>query len=169
MGNLVVLALRAVLAVALAGSLFVQGVMVPLFWADLDDAPAGFRLPVAALVFLGIVALQVVGVCVWRLVTMVRRGTVFSPAAFRYVDVIVGAVAVSALVPLGIAISLGAYNRTTTTADEVAAGVVLLFCGASVVVAGVALLVLVLRTLLAQAVAHDAELHQLHAELREVI
>jgi hypothetical protein len=100
---------------------------------------------------------------------MVRRGTVFSPAAFRYVDLIVGAVAVAALVPLGIAISLAAYNRTTSTADEVAPGVVLLFCGASVVVAGVALLVLVLRTLLAQAVAHDAELHQLHAELREVI
>jgi hypothetical protein len=31
-------------------------------------------------------------VCVRRLVTMVRRGTVFSPAAFRYADVMIGAI-----------------------------------------------------------------------------
>lgn len=169
MGRLAVRALRVVLAVALAGSVFVQAVMVPLFWADLDDAPAGVRLPVVALVFVGVVTMQVVGVCVWRLVTMVRRGTVFSPAAFRYVDAIGAAVAASVSVPFGIALSLALYNRTTTTADEVAPGVVLLLCGAGVVVAGVALLVLVLRTLLVQAAAHETELHELHAELSEVI
>jgi hypothetical protein len=169
MGNRFVVALRVVLAVALAGSLFVEAVMVPLFWSDLDDAPGGVRVPVIALVVLGIVTMQVVGVCVWRLVTMVRRGTVFSRAAFRYVDGVVGALGVAALVPLGIAISLATYNRTTSTADEVAPGVVLLFCGAAVVVAGVTLLVLVLRTLLAQAVALDAETHHLKAELSEVI
>jgi len=33
---------------------------------------------------LGLVTVQVALVCVWRLVTMVRRGTVFSHAAFHY-------------------------------------------------------------------------------------
>ena len=35
---------------------------------------------------LGMGSVQVAVVCVWRLVMMVRRGTVFSHAAFRYVD-----------------------------------------------------------------------------------
>ena len=43
-----------------------------------------------AIVVLGIVAMQVTAVCVWRLLSMVRRGTVFSDAAFRYVDLIFG-------------------------------------------------------------------------------
>jgi len=41
--------------------------------------------------------------------------------------------------------------------------------GASLIVAGVALVVLVLRMLLAQAVARDVEAHHLRAELDEVI
>jgi len=45
MSNLTILALRVVLAIALAGSLFVQAVFVPLIWIDLDDAPAGVRVP----------------------------------------------------------------------------------------------------------------------------
>jgi hypothetical protein len=46
---------------------------------------------------------------------------------------------------------------------------VLLIGGAGVLVAGIALIVLVLRMLLAQAVARDAEAHHLQAELDEVI
>ena len=45
----------------------------------------------------------------------------------------------------------------------------LLICGASLLIAGVALIILVLRVLLAQAVARDAEANQLRAELGEVI
>jgi hypothetical protein len=45
---------------------------------------------------------------------------------------------------------------------------VLLIGGAAVVVAGIALVVLVMRMLLAQAVARDAEAHHLQAELDEV-
>jgi hypothetical protein len=60
MGRLTVLALRIVLAGVLAGSLFVQAVMVPLLYMDLDG-PDGVkvRLPVVVLTFLGIVMLQV--------------------------------------------------------------------------------------------------------------
>ena len=36
-------------------------------------------------------------VCVWRLLTMVRRGTVFSHAAFRYVDIVIGAIAAASV------------------------------------------------------------------------
>jgi hypothetical protein len=114
------------------------------------------------IVVLGVVTVQVSAVCVWRLVTMVRRGTVFSHGAFRYVDVIFAAIAAASLLvfALGVVLAPG---------EDVAPGVVLLIGGLAVVIAGVALVVLVLRMLLAQAVARDAEASQLRAELDEVI
>jgi hypothetical protein len=162
MGNLAVLALRVVLAMGLVGSLFVQVVMVPLLAIDLDEARAGVRVPVVVIVLLGIVTIQVTMVCVWRLLTMVRRGTVFSHGAFRYVDVVIGAAAVASLLMFGLGVVLA-------PGEAVAPGIVLLIGGAAVLIAGVALLVLVLRMLLAQAVARDAEAQHLQAELDEVI
>ncbi len=165
MGKLTILALRIVMAVVLAGTLFVQAVMVPLLAIDLGEAgpaAAAVRLPVIVIVVLGLIAVQVVLVCVWCLLTMARRGTVFSPAAFRYVDVVIAAVSAAALLLFG----LGAV---LAPGEGVAPGVVLLIGGAGVAVAGVALIVLVLRALLAQAVAIDAEASHLRTELNEVI
>jgi hypothetical protein len=163
MGKLTVLALRIVIAVVLAGSLFVQVWMVPLVSADLAEAgaPDGPRMALLAIIVLGIVCVQVAAVCVWRLLTMVRRGTVFSHGAFRYVDIIFGAIAFASLLMFGIAVILAP--------GETAPGIVLLVCGASLLIAGVALIVLVMRTLLAQAVARDAEAKHLQSELDEVI
>jgi hypothetical protein len=50
-----------------------------------------------------------------------------------------------------------------------APGLVGLVCGASLVIAGVALIVLVLRMLLVQAVARETEAQHLRSELNEVI
>ncbi|MDO9497785.1 MAG: DUF2975 domain-containing protein, partial [Nocardioides sp.] len=154
MGKLTVLALRVVLAMGLAGSLFVQAVMVPLLAVDLDEDfnadVADVRVPIIVIVLLGIVTVQVSMVCVWRLLTMVRRGTVFSHGAFRYVDIVLGAIAAASLLmfALGVVLAPG---------EAVAPGVVLLIGGAGVLIAGVALVVAVLRILLVQAVARDAE------------
>ena len=163
MGKLTILALRIVIAMVLAGSLFVQVRMVPLVSTDLVEAgaPDGPRIALLAIIVLGIVCAQATAVCVWRLLTMVRRGTVFSHGAFRYVDIIVGAIGFASLLMFGIAVILAP--------GETAPGVVLLICGASLMIAGVALVVLVMRTLLAQAVARDAEAKDLRSELDEVI
>jgi hypothetical protein len=99
---------------------------------------------------------------VWRLLTMVRRGTVFSHASFRYVDVIIGAITAAALLAFALGVVLA-------PGEAVAPGVVLLVGGVGLTVLGIALIVLVLRTLLAQAVARDAEASSLQAELDEVI
>ncbi len=162
MGRLTVVALRIVIAAVLAGSLFVQVVMAPLLWQDLDEAPAGVRTPVVAIFVLGIVTVQVSAVCVWRLLTLVRRGTVFSHAAFRYVDVIFVAMACASALAFALGVVLA-------PGEDVAPGIVLLIGGVSVLIAGVALVVLVLRMLLARAVARDAEASQLQSELDEVI
>ncbi|MCP3770038.1 DUF2975 domain-containing protein [Streptomyces sp. MAR25Y5] len=165
MGKLTVLALRAVLVVLLAGSAFVQAVMVPLLAMDFDDADAALasvRTPVIVIVVLGVVTAQVVLVCVWRLVAMVRRGTVFSLGTFRYVHVVIGAFVAAAFLVFALAVVLA-------PGEAVAPGVVLLLGGVVVAILGVALVVLVLRMLLAQAVARDIEAARMRAELAEVI
>jgi protein-S-isoprenylcysteine O-methyltransferase Ste14 len=53
--------------------------------------------------------------------------------------------------------------------ESVPPGVILLMCGVVLAILGVALVVLILRTLLAQAVDRDAEATQMRAELEEVI
>ncbi len=166
MGPLTLVARRVVLAVALAGSLFVQAVMVPLLATDLNEDlgqdVAAVAVPILVIIVLGIVTIQVCMVCVWQLLTMVRRGTVFSPAAFRYVDVVIGAIAAASALMFGLGVVLA-------PGESAAPGVVLLIGGAAVLIAGVALIVVVLRMLLAQAVARDTEAQQLQSELDEVI
>jgi DUF2975 family protein len=162
-GKLTVHALRAVLVVVLAGTVFVQAGMGWTLASGSD--PEDGSLPLTALrviTILGMVAVQVALVCVWRLVTMVRRGTVFSHAAFRYVDVMIGAIVAAALVWFAVTI----VNAPGQRDDP---GVTVIMAGIGVAILGVALIVLVLRMLLAQAVARDVEATQMQAELDEVI
>ncbi|MET7814042.1 DUF2975 domain-containing protein [Streptomyces sp. NPDC005395] len=163
MGRITVLALRAVLVALLAGSLFVQTVMVALLADDMEGGVlADRRVPILLIVVLGIGTAQTVLVCVWHLVNMVRRGNVFSDGAFRYVHVVIGAFTAAALLvfALGVVLAPG---------EAVAPGVVLLLGGISLAVFAVALIVLVLRMLLAQAVAREVEATRMQAELAGVI
>ncbi|MYQ97563.1 MULTISPECIES: DUF2975 domain-containing protein [unclassified Streptomyces] len=163
MGKLTVRALRAVLIVVFAGTLLVQASMVWTLAGGND--PEDGTVPLTALrliTVLGMVTVQVALYCVGRLVTMVRRGTVFSHAAFRYVDGVIGAITAAALAWFAVT----AVNAPGQRDDP---GVTLIMGGIGVAVLGVALLVLVLRMLLAQAVARDIEAAQLQAELDEVI
>ncbi len=163
MGKLTVGALRAVLVVVLAGTLFVQAGMVWALVSGSDPEDGSLPLtPLRMITILGMVSVQVALLCVWRLVTMVRRGTVFSHAAFRYVDTVIGAIVAAALVWFAVTV----LNAPGQRADP---GVTLIMGGVGVAILGVALLVLVLRMLLAQAVARDGEAAQLQAELDEVI
>ncbi|MEU6340898.1 DUF2975 domain-containing protein [Streptomyces sp. NPDC046977] len=163
MGKLTVAALRTVLVLVLTGTVFVQALLVWVLISGSD--PEDGTLPLTAfrvVTILGMIAAQVALVCVWRLVTMVRRGTVFSHAAFRYVDIVIGAIVAASLVWFAITI----INAPGQREDP---GVTLIMGGIGVAILGVALLVLVMRTLLAQAVARDVEASQMRAELDEVI
>ena len=161
MGKLAVHVLRAVLVVVLVGTVLIQ---VGMVWALATDPEDG-TLPLTAfrvLTMLGTAALQVALVSVWRLVTMVRRGTVFSDAAFRFVDVLIGAIVAVALVWFAVT----AVNAPGQRDDP---GVTVIMGGIGLGVLGVALLVFVLRTLLAQAVAREAEARRMRAELDAVV
>jgi hypothetical protein len=163
MGKLAVRALRAVLVVVFAGTVFVQAGMVWVLVAGND--PEDGSLPLTSfrvITILGMVSVQVALVCVWRLVAMVRRGTVFSHAAFRYVDGVIGAIVSAALLWFVVT----AVNAPGQRDDP---GVTVIMGGIGLAILGVALIVLVLRMLLAQAVARDVEAAQMQAELDEVI
>ncbi|MFF7726804.1 DUF2975 domain-containing protein [Streptomyces sp. NPDC008001] len=163
MGKLTVGALRAVLAVVLAGTVFVQAGMVWVLVSGSDPEDGSLPLtPLRVITILGMASAQVVVVCIWRLVTMVRRGTVFSHAAFRYVDAVIGAIVAAALLWFAVT----ALNAPGQRDDP---GVTLIMGGVGVAILGVALIVLVLRMLLAQAVARDLEATRMQAELDEVI
>jgi hypothetical protein len=164
----VVLTLRGVIAVALLGSVMVQVFIVPLLWLDMAAAGDGVRTALALIAVLGILCLQVIAVCVWRLLTMAARGTVFSAASFRYVDIVIGAIATGSVLVLCVAV-VARFANHAVEGDEVAPGIVGIICGLALVAAGVALLVYVMRTLLAQAVALDARTRELRSELDEVI
>jgi hypothetical protein len=162
-GKLTVYSLRAVLVMMLAGSVLIQAGMV---WALVSgsDQEDGL-LPLTALrviTILGMVSVQVALVCVWRLVTMVRRRIVFSHAAFRYVDVMIGAIVAAALVWFAVTI----VNAPGQRDDP---GVTVIMGGVGVSILGVALIVYVLRMLLAQAIARDVEATKMQAELDAVI
>jgi Protein of unknown function (DUF2975) len=161
MGALTVRALRVVLVGVLASTVFVEAAMVWALFTDPEDGSLPLT-PLRVIVILGVVTAQVVVVCVWRLVTMVRRGTVFSHAAFRYVDVVIGAITAAALLWFALTALLAPHHRDNP-------GITVIMGGIGIAVLGGALIVLVLRMLLAQAVARDAEAAQMQAELDEVI
>lgn len=161
MGRYVVLASQVVIALSLAGSLVVQTVILPLVWVDLEGEALWGRIALVTIAALWILGLQVCAVCVWRLLGMVRRGSVFSRRAFRWVDVIIAAIAFDAVITFVLAVLLAP--------GDVAPGVVALVCGAALVTGGVALLVVVMRQLLQQAIDRDAEARALRSELDEVI
>jgi protein-S-isoprenylcysteine O-methyltransferase Ste14 len=78
------------------------------------------------------------------------------------VDIVIGAIVAAALVWF----TVTAINAPGQRDDP---GVTLIMGGVGVAILGAALIVLVLRLLLAQAVARDVEATQLKAELNEVI
>jgi hypothetical protein len=150
------------------------GVLVTQLWVlpDISRSLAAhypevahLRSPTLMISIITLVAAQLVLVCVWRLLTLVRRDTVFTLEAFRWVDVVIGSSAGAGVLALGLLVWLTAQ----TTQTGIQPGIALILLGSSVLAAGIALLVGVLRSLLAKAVGLKGEATNLRAELDEVI
>ena len=152
MSTATTLALRAALVASLVGSVLVQVGILPAIWRDLDAAPMAWRVTAVSILALWVVCLQVVAVCIWRLVSMAAAEAVFSAAAFRFVDVVIGAITVAAVLTAGLA--------TLLVPGDVAPGVVGLIYGAAVATGGVALVVVVMRSLLRKAIEMRTELDE---------
>ncbi len=144
---------------------FVQTVLLPdeaHVMARSAPELAHLRSPVLVMSILGLVPVQVVAVCLWRLLTLVSRDAVFSREAFRWVDTMIGTGIVAALLAI-------ALNVWLVVAGAGQPGVMLFLCVCAAMGAGLALLLFVLRLLLVKAITSQTEARTLHAELDEVI
>ena len=141
------IALLRIFLVALFGLLVVfQTVSLPgQFAAVAEESPelAHLRWPATAVAVFLLLCGQVVVVCTWRLLDLVRDDRIFSDAAKGWVDAIVRAVATAWVVLLGVS----AY--VAVTADDPALPLLLLLLSTGVAVLG--LLMVVMRALLRRA------------------
>ena len=161
MAKTTIVVLRVVIALALIGSVAVQALILPLLWLDLAEGKLWGRILIVSIIGLGVATMQVFGVCVWILLTKVRRGSIFSESSFLPVDVIIGAILAAAALTWVLAAVLAP--------GSIAPGVVALIGGAGVVLAGMALLVVVMKALLRQAIARDVEARSLRSELDDEV
>lgn len=153
-----ILALKALIALMLVLLVSCQLFLVPGAARRLaSDYPELAKLEVPGIVVavLFLVCVEVVMLCVWRLLSMVGAQNIFTTDAFRWVDVILGAIIVATL--------LIAASWVLLFTAEVANPSVQLLCALGVVVgSGLALLVGVMRGLLKNAA-------QLQHDLSEVV
>jgi len=140
-GALVVLALLQVF-----GLPWLSGLMA----RDLPGE-AHMRWPILALAILGLGCVQVGIVCTLGLLGFTRRGEVFSLRAVRWVDGIIGAFLAAALVCLATIV----YQGSTVAGPPL--WMLLLFLGVLAGI-GMALLMVVMRTLLVQATGLRTEM-----------
>lgn len=152
-----VMACKATIAVVFLAVLWAQVFVIPRALREVIEVWNAQRvvdlsLLGAVTVIVGTLAAQVVLVCMWRLLTRVRQSTVFEVRSFREVDVIIWCMAVVAvcLLAAGVALAPG----------DAAPGIVLMFGVAGVAAGGAAVLMVVMRMLLTQAVDMRSELEE---------
>lgn len=141
-----VLPLRICLVVLFGVLVVLETLSLPGQWAHLaQESPehASLRWPLTAVTVFWVICVQVVVVCTWRLLGLVRADRIFTPDALGWVDAIVVAIAAAWTTFLVVFVWVG------VTADDPGAPLLmflLLTCGAVL-----GLLMLVLRALLRQA------------------
>jgi len=138
--------LRGLLVAVFAALVVTQVVVLPAAFARMaQESPdlAPLRWPLLVLAVVGLVCVEAVVVCTWRLLTMVRDDRIFSDQALVWVNGIVAAVVGAWLLVL-VAFAL-------LVAAEGLTGLAALLLGVLLVGAAVGLLVVVLRALLRQA------------------
>jgi len=140
-------ALLRVLLVVLFGILVVfQTMSLPgqfRYMAQEDPDLAYLRWPATAVSVFWVLCVQVVIVCTWKLLTLVKKDRIFSPASLAWVDAIVWAIVAAWAVLVGVFLYVG-FN-----ADDPGLPLLLFLLVVGVTVLG--LLMVVLRALLRQA------------------
>ncbi len=143
----VVLPLRVLLASTFVALVLGQVFSLPGTFAHMaEESPqdAYLRWPLTVVAVLELVCVQVVIVCTWRLLTMVRDDRIFSERSLVWVDAIVGAIVAGWVLLLGVA----TYLASVSEDPEVPAFLAVLVLAGAVL----GLLMVVMRALLQQAI-----------------
>lgn len=142
----VVAPLRVLLVLAFAAALVAQVMSVPGTFAYMArESPdmAYLRWPLTLIWEFWLVCIQIVIVCTWKLLTMVKYDRIFSEDSLVWVDAIVWSIAAAWVVLVGVFLYVGFH------ADD--PGLPLLLAFAVVGGAVLGLLIVVMRSLLRQA------------------
>ena len=152
-GRGVVPALKAFLVVLFAILVLLQAFSLPGQFAHMaQESPdqAHLRWPLTALAVFWLCCGQVVIVCTWKLLTMVRQDRIFDPRAFAWVDGILWAIGA------GWAVFLAVFLIVGFRADD--PGLPLLLFLLLIAGAVFGLVLVVMRSLLRQATALRADM-----------
>lgn len=120
--------------------------------AEVSPEDAHLRWPLTALGVFLILCIEIVIVSTWRLLTLVERDRIFSPAAFLWVDAIVWSIAI------GWAVMVAALGYFAVVGEWDDPGMPFLLLLLAVGVTTVGLLMVVMRALLRQAAALRTEM-----------
>jgi hypothetical protein len=156
MNLIVIRLLRVALVVLLLGSVLAQ-VLLPVFASEegrILPEVAYLVVPysVAAILFIG--CGQVALLVVWRLLSMVNRGAIFTRRAVRWVDVITACGAVATVLSTGVLIQMLGF------VPGGGGPIVYLLAGCVAAVLAFVLLMVVMRGLLVWAIADRTELDE---------
>jgi hypothetical protein len=148
--------LRVALVVLLLGTVFVQ-LLVPLYASQvgtIHPEVAYLVVPYSVAAILFIACVQVALLVVWRLLSLVNSGVIFTRRALRWVDVITACAVVATLLSAGVLIHMLAF----VPGGGGPMSLYLIAC----IVGGLAfvLLMVVMRGLLVTAIADRAELDE---------
>jgi hypothetical protein len=159
----VVVPLRVLLVLVFIGLVVAQTLSLPGEFSQMarENPEAGF-IPWLLLTFaiLEVLCFQIVIICTWRLLTLVRADRIFSEKAFAWVDVIVWTMATAWVLLAAVAAYLVAVIYFTPELRD--PGTPILLIGMTLIGGVVVLTVMVLRALLRQATV-------LRTDLEEVI
>lgn len=142
--------LRGILVLGGLAGLAVQVLVAGGLILGEGTVPLAARSILAVIIVLGLACLQFSLYCIWRLLGLVREGTVFSPAAIGWVDRIIRAI-------VGGAVAVLVAGYIVAEVDD-APGLILVATIVSLLIGGVALVVYVQRALLMQATGFSTEL-----------
>ena len=120
------------------------------YMAEQSPDLAYLRWPLTAVTVFWVLCIQVVIVCTWKLLSLVKHDRIFSEASLVWVNAIVGAIGAAWVVLLGVFLYVG------IRADD--PGLPLLLFLLLIGVAVLGLLILVMRTLLRQATSLRTDL-----------
>ena len=146
---------KVFILVLMLGGLLTQAVMLPIAAsqsAEQFPEVAYLQPPILALCILFVFCGQIVLGCVWMLLSLARRDSIFSGRAFGYVDVMIGALVVAAAVVIVVLLIIG-FAAGSGTPGLVYPGI-----GASLGCVALALVLVVMRGLLVKASVQESYL-----------
>lgn len=165
MHRLFITVLRAGIAAAVLFGLFGQFVVIPTTAADEVDAFPGYApyaLPYTVVAVFGVACVQVVLAAAWKLLAMVERDAIFSSAAFRWVDTVIGATLAATLLAFGVTCHLTLADIPSPDDGMDLIGAWAAATATTAVGACLAMLLVILRGLLSKA-------NSMRSELAEVV